>query len=60
MQYLDFEKPIADLEKKIEELENLSTVGDGILKKEIASLNKRLKNLGNQFLLILQDGKEFS
>ena len=45
MQYLDFEQPIADLEKKIEELENLSTVGDGILKKEIASLNKRVEEL---------------
>lgn len=45
MQYLDFEKPIADLEKKIEELENLSTVGDGILKKEIASLNKKVEEL---------------
>jgi acetyl-CoA carboxylase carboxyl transferase subunit alpha len=45
MQYLDFEQPIADLEKKIEELENLSTVGDGILKKEIASLNKKVDEL---------------
>lgn len=45
MQYLDFEKPIAELEKKIEELENLSTVGDGILKKEIDSLNKRVDDL---------------
>jgi len=45
MQYLDFEQPIADLEKKIEELENLSTVGDGILKKEIASLNKKVEEL---------------
>ncbi len=45
MEYLDFEKPIAELEKKIEELENLSTVGDGILKKEIASLNKKVDEL---------------
>ncbi len=45
MQYLDFEQPIADLEKKIEELENLSTVGDGILKKEIDSLNKKVDAL---------------
>ena len=45
MQYLDFEKPIADLEKKIEELKSLSTVGDGILKKEIESLNKRVDEL---------------
>jgi acetyl-CoA carboxylase carboxyl transferase subunit alpha len=45
MQYLDFEQPIADLEKKIEELESLSTVGDGILKKEIASLNKKVDEL---------------
>ncbi len=45
MQYLDFEQPIVDLEKKIEELENLSTVGDGILKKEIEGLNKRVDEL---------------
>ncbi len=45
MEYLDFEKPIADLEKKIDELENLSTVGDGILKKEIESLNKKVDAL---------------
>ena len=45
MQYLDFEQPIADLEKKIEELENLSTIEDGILKKEIARLKKRVDEL---------------
>ncbi len=45
MQYLDFEQPIADLEKKIEELKSLSTVSDGILKKEIDSLNKRVDEL---------------
>ncbi len=45
MQYLDFEQPIAELEKKIEELKNLSTVSDGILKKEIDSLNKRVDQL---------------
>lgn len=45
MQYLDFEQPIAQLEKKIEELENLSTVGDGILKKEITALTKRVDEL---------------
>lgn len=45
MQYLDFEQPIAELEKKIEELRNLSSVGDGILKKEIDSLNKKVDEL---------------
>ena len=41
MQYLDFEQPIADLEQKIEELENLSSVSDGVLNKEIAGLKKK-------------------
>ena len=39
--YLDFEQPIADLEKKIEELENLSSASDGVLTKEVDSLKKR-------------------
>ncbi len=45
MQYLDFEQPIADLENKIEELKSLSTVSDGILKKEIDSLTKKVDDL---------------
>ncbi len=45
MQYLDFEQPIADLEKKIEELEGISSVGDGVLNKEITSLKKKIDAL---------------
>ncbi|MEX1062624.1 MAG: carboxyl transferase domain-containing protein, partial [Balneolaceae bacterium] len=44
MQYLDFEQPIADLEKKIEELNELS-VGDGVLKPEIDRLKKKADQL---------------
>lgn len=44
MQYLDFEQPIADLEKKIEELQELS-VGDGVLKPEIERLRKKADQL---------------
>ena len=45
MQYLDFEQPIADLEKKIEELESLSSVSEGVLTKEITSLKKKVDSL---------------
>lgn len=45
MQYLDFEQPIADLEKKIEELENLSTASDGVLNKEVESLRRKVDKL---------------
>lgn len=45
MQYLDFEQPIADLESKIEELKNLSNVSEGILDKEIESLQTRVDKL---------------
>ena len=45
MQYLDFEQPIAELENKIEELKKLSNVSDGVLDKEIESLNKRVEKL---------------
>ncbi|MEX2600466.1 MAG: acetyl-CoA carboxylase carboxyltransferase subunit alpha [Balneolaceae bacterium] len=41
MQYLEFEQPIADLEKKIEELKKLS-VGDGVLKPEIERLESKV------------------
>ncbi|MEX0995097.1 MAG: acetyl-CoA carboxylase carboxyltransferase subunit alpha [Balneolaceae bacterium] len=44
MQYLDFEQPIADLERKIEELKELS-VGDGVLKPEIDRLEKKVNQL---------------
>jgi len=44
MQYLDFEQPIADLEKKIQELQDLS-VGDGVLQPEIERLNKKADQL---------------
>ncbi|MDZ7806365.1 MAG: acetyl-CoA carboxylase carboxyltransferase subunit alpha [Gracilimonas sp.] len=45
MQYLEFEQPIAELENKIEELKKLSNVSDGVLDKEIESLNKRVSKL---------------
>lgn len=44
MQYLDFEQPIADLEKKIDELNELS-VGDDVLKPEIERLRKKADKL---------------
>lgn len=44
MQYLDFEQPIADLEDKIQELQDLS-VGDGVLKPEIDRLKKKAQQL---------------
>lgn len=44
MQYLDFEQPIADLEKKIDELNELS-VGDDVLKPEIDRLRKKADQL---------------
>jgi len=44
MQYLDFEKPIADLEDKIQELQELS-VGDGVLKPEIDRLKGKAEQL---------------
>lgn len=44
MQYLDFEQPIADLEKKIDELNELS-VGDDVIKPEIERLRKKADQL---------------
>ena len=44
MQYLDFEQPIADLEKKIEELNELS-LGDEVLKPEIDRLREKADQL---------------
>jgi acetyl-CoA carboxylase carboxyl transferase subunit alpha len=44
MQYLDFEKPIADLEKKINELQELS-VDDEVLKPELDRLKEKADQL---------------
>lgn len=44
MQYLDFEQPIAELEKKIDELNELS-LGDEVLKPEIDRLRKKADQL---------------
>jgi len=44
MQYLDFEQPIADLEKKIDELQEIS-VDDEVLKPEIDRLRKKADQL---------------
>ncbi|MEX1010678.1 MAG: acetyl-CoA carboxylase carboxyltransferase subunit alpha [Balneolaceae bacterium] len=44
MQHLDFEQPIADLEKKIEELKELS-VGDNVLQPEIERLREKADQL---------------
>jgi acetyl-CoA carboxylase carboxyl transferase subunit alpha len=44
MQYLDFEKPIADLEKKIDELQELS-VDDEVLKPELDRLKEKADQL---------------
>lgn len=43
--YLDFEKPIQELETKIEELKKLSDGSDIDLTQEIKRLNKKLKEL---------------
>lgn len=45
MNYLDFEKPILDLEKKIEELKQISVGGNDILTPEIERLQVRLEEL---------------
>lgn len=45
MQYLDFEQPIADLEKKIKELSELSVADDDVLAPEIERLEKRVDEL---------------
>lgn len=45
MQYLDFEQPIADLEKKIAELSELKVADDDVLKPEIDRLKKRVEEL---------------
>lgn len=45
MQYLDFEQPIADLEKKIKELSELRVADDEVLAPEIKRLRKRVDEL---------------
>lgn len=45
MEYLDFEQPIADLEKKIKELSELSVADDEVLTPEIERLEKRVDEL---------------
>lgn len=45
MQYLDFEQPIADLEKKIKELRELSITDDDVLSPEIKRLEERVDGL---------------
>lgn len=45
MEYLDFEKPIADLEKKIEELNQLNITDDEVLTPEIEQLEQRVDEL---------------
>lgn len=45
MNYLDFEKPIADLENKIAELSELSLADNDILADEISKLRKRVEEL---------------
>lgn len=45
MEYLDFEQPIADLEKKIKELRELSITEDEVLTPEIERLEKRVDDL---------------
>ncbi|MBK97681.1 MAG: acetyl-CoA carboxylase carboxyl transferase subunit alpha [Balneola sp.] len=45
MQYLEFEQPIADLEKKIQELEQLSSSSKGVLSKEVESLKIKVESL---------------
>ncbi len=45
MEYLDFEKPVADLERKIEELSRLTIAEDDVLSPEIERLKNRVEEL---------------
>ena len=46
LQYLDFERPIAELEAKIEELSKLSeTAGPGAFEAEIEGLRARAQQM---------------
>lgn len=51
--YLEFEKPIQELELKIEELKKLSDDSDIDLSQEIKRLNKKLKELRTEIYLNL-------
>lgn len=53
MQYLDFEQPIADLEKKINELRNLSITDEDVLTPEIKRLEERVNELRKSIFLNL-------
>ncbi|MBF0267537.1 MAG: acetyl-CoA carboxylase carboxyltransferase subunit alpha [Alphaproteobacteria bacterium] len=45
MQFLDFEKPIAELEGKIEELRHLTDAGDINIAEEVSKLNAKVEKL---------------
>lgn len=45
MHFLDFEKPIAELEGKIEELRHLTDAGDINIAEEVAKLNAKVEKL---------------
>jgi acetyl-CoA carboxylase carboxyl transferase subunit alpha len=47
MNHLDFEKPIYDLEQKIEQLKSLSLADNDVLNKEIENLEKKVEALRN-------------
>ncbi|SMO90942.1 acetyl-CoA carboxylase carboxyltransferase subunit alpha [Fodinibius sediminis] len=53
MQYLDFEQPIADLEKKINELRDLSITDEDVLTPEIKRLEERVNELRKSIFLNL-------
>ena len=50
MTYLEFEKPLADLEGKAEELRALARKGEGVdLEKEAAALDRKAEDARAQF-----------
>ncbi len=59
MQGWDFEKPIIELEEKIEELRNFSDEKKVELSSEILNLESRLKALKKISILNLLLGKKF-
>ncbi len=50
--YLDFEKPIAEIDKKIAELRAFSFHPGGKVSEEIAKLEKQLEKVQKKFLAI--------
>ncbi|HIE44400.1 MAG TPA: acetyl-CoA carboxylase carboxyl transferase subunit alpha, partial [Candidatus Omnitrophica bacterium] len=46
--YLDFEKPIEELENKIEELKRISDGKDIDISSEVKKLEKKVKNLRSE------------